>query len=666
MIGAGLDDLLEVVEDQQDAAVAEPARRATSAIGSRAASSAMPERPGDRRRDEHPGRGPARAATKQTPSGKASAAVAATCEREPGLARAAGAGQRQQPGRARAGRAASASSSSRPTNVVSWVGRLFGRASSERSGGNSVGSPSASTWPSRSGARRSRSRCSPRSRSVTPSRQRAVDEGPGRVRGHDLAAVRGGRDPGRPVDVEADEAAAGQARLAGVEAHPDRGPWRRRATARRRGRAGRRRPPRRPRGRWRRRRRTSRPRCPARRRRGRRSAARRIARCRSRTSRVARGPDPLLEARRALDVGEQEGRRSRSAPAPVDAVARPLRRRRRLSAVRPSVRSRSRPASPRRIASATDGSSRTTASKSQVARARQVVGPSATTWADARPAVEHRQLPEELAGPEPGDDLRRRGSTRAPPGAMTKKPGADLALAGDDVVRREVDLDRPRRDPVHAVGVDAGEQARPRPAARPDGRGSGSCVPPDARPRRRALTAMLRRADGGRQPTQRLRTMPASRDASSHARASTGRPGMAGREELVDAIAGFALFADLTDAAARGHRPHLRGGGLRRGRADPPPGHERLRVPRDPRRRGGRRRRRHGARPAGPRRLLRGGLDPARRDAHRRRRRDPAAALPRPGRARPSKAFLIAHPRVMYRMLQAQARRLRAANRWRS
>jgi CRP-like cAMP-binding protein len=28
--------------------------------------------------------------------------------------------------------------------------------------------------------------------------------------------------------------------------------------------------------------------------------------------------------------------------------------------------------------------------------------------------------------------------------------------------------------------------------------------------------------------------------------------------------------------------------------------------------------------------------------------------------------FLIAHPRVMFRMLQGQARRLRAANRWRS
>ena len=29
-------------------------------------------------------------------------------------------------------------------------------------------------------------------------------------------------------------------------------------------------------------------------------------------------------------------------------------------------------------------------------------------------------------------------------------------------------------------------------------------------------------------------------------------------------------------------------------------------------------------------------------------------------------SFLVAHPRIMYRMLQAQARRLRNANRWRS
>ena len=65
-------------------------------------------------------------------------------------------------------RLASASSSSRPTKVVSWVGRLFGRVSGVRSFGNSEGSPSPSTWKSRSGASRSRSRYSPSSRRVTP------------------------------------------------------------------------------------------------------------------------------------------------------------------------------------------------------------------------------------------------------------------------------------------------------------------------------------------------------------------------------------------------------------------------------------------------------------------------------------------------------------------
>ena len=66
-------------------------------------------------------------------------------------------------------RPAASSSASRPTNVVSWVGRLFGRASSDRSGGKSAGRPSATTWTMRTGALRSLSRCSPRSRSVTPS-----------------------------------------------------------------------------------------------------------------------------------------------------------------------------------------------------------------------------------------------------------------------------------------------------------------------------------------------------------------------------------------------------------------------------------------------------------------------------------------------------------------
>ena len=80
--------------------------------------------------------------------------------------------------------AAASSSASRPTNVVSWVGRLFGRASSDRSGGKSAGRPSATTWTIRTGALRSLSRCSPRSR-----RRDAVD----RVVG-ELVADQAGRE----------------------------------------------------------------------------------------------------------------------------------------------------------------------------------------------------------------------------------------------------------------------------------------------------------------------------------------------------------------------------------------------------------------------------------------------------------------------------------------
>ena len=50
------------------------------------------------------------------------------------------------------------------------------------------------------------------------------------------------------------------------------------------------------------------------------------------------------------------------------------------------------------------GSSRSTRSKSHDASARQVVGSSATTCALRGTAVEHRQLAEELARAEVGDD----------------------------------------------------------------------------------------------------------------------------------------------------------------------------------------------------------------------------------------------------------------------
>ena len=120
-------------------------------------------------------------------------------------------------------RRASASSRSRPTNVV--TGRsagCSGRASSVRSGGKSVGSPSMTSWLSRSGSGKSRSRYVPRSRQVDPGRQRLADEPAGRRRDDDLAAVPGGRDPGGAVDVDPDVAlvAPGRPRRCGGPSGP--------------------------------------------------------------------------------------------------------------------------------------------------------------------------------------------------------------------------------------------------------------------------------------------------------------------------------------------------------------------------------------------------------------------------------------------------------------
>ena len=142
---------------------------------------------------------------------------------------------------------------------------------------------------------------------------------------------------------------------------------------------------------------------------------------------------------------------------------------------------------------------------------------------------------------------------------------------------------------------------------------------------------------------------------------------MAESDALVDAIAGFSLFADLTDPQLERVVHTFEEAVYAAGRAGPPPGHERIRVPRDPRGRGGRHRRRDRAGPTGPRRILRRG-----RRSSSASRRSPTSSRPRTlrclraVRVRPSRAFLIEHPRVMYRMLQVQARRLRAANRWRS
>ena len=116
-----------------------------------------------------PGSRTAARPTKQTPSAKASEASAATCSDRrvfpvpPGPV--------SVTSRCSASsRPAAATSPSRPTNDVSWVGRLTRRPSSERIGGNSVRSPSATSWNRCCGSRRSLRRCGPRSRkAMSPS-----------------------------------------------------------------------------------------------------------------------------------------------------------------------------------------------------------------------------------------------------------------------------------------------------------------------------------------------------------------------------------------------------------------------------------------------------------------------------------------------------------------
>lgn len=140
---------------------------------------------------------------------------------------------------------------------------------------------------------------------------------------------------------------------------------------------------------------------------------------------------------------------------------------------------------------------------------------------------------------------------------------------------------------------------------------------------------------------------------------------MAGREELIDSIAGFGLFADLTApqlegiahtfdeiAFAEGERilrQGLSGSGfhviLDGEAAVVVDGTERARLGRGDF--------------FGEVSILLGEAPIADIVATR-----PMRCLVLAG---PSvEGFLVAHPRVMYRMLQAQARRLRAANRWRS
>ena len=135
----GGQDLLEVVEDQQQAAVPQVLRsadRPRAAFGDLAQS----QRRDDRRGDQAPGPRSGRAARRRRRRRNRRSTSAASCRLRRVLPVPPGpvsVSSRVVASR----RLASATSRARPTKLVSWVGRLFGAASSERSAGNSEARP---------------------------------------------------------------------------------------------------------------------------------------------------------------------------------------------------------------------------------------------------------------------------------------------------------------------------------------------------------------------------------------------------------------------------------------------------------------------------------------------------------------------------------------------
>ena len=124
--------------------------------------------------------------------------VGGDLQRQPRLAESAHAEEGQQARAPRAAASTSSSSRSRPMNDVSCCGRLFGVASSERSGGKFVAQLGMHDLVDRSGDAQSFSRTLPRSCSVTRAGRRVPHCGHG-LRNEDLAAVRDAHDPRRAI-----------------------------------------------------------------------------------------------------------------------------------------------------------------------------------------------------------------------------------------------------------------------------------------------------------------------------------------------------------------------------------------------------------------------------------------------------------------------------------
>ena len=155
-------------------------------------------------------------------AGSRSTSSAADLQREPGLARAAGPGERDAAGRRsrRSSVTTSASSRSRPTSGVDCTGRFVGGSRACAAAGSVAADPRAieleqalrlASGPS-AGARRDPRTRTPSSSSASSSCVACGDQ--------HLPAVPGRADPRATMDADADVALGGRGRLGRVDAHP--------------------------------------------------------------------------------------------------------------------------------------------------------------------------------------------------------------------------------------------------------------------------------------------------------------------------------------------------------------------------------------------------------------------------------------------------------------
>ncbi len=211
--------LLEVVEDQQDELVAQPAlelveQRLLAGLG-------QSDRAGDGRQGGL-GVGDGGEVDEEDPVVEPLDLIGGRAERQPGLAAAARPDQRDQPDRVR--------------RELGLDGRQLDLPADERRGrhgqvvrpvverpqrGNSRISSGWASWKRRSVRSRSLSRCSPSSTSVTPVGQLVLGQGRRGLGQQDLAAMRRGHDPGGAMDLDPDVAAPFEPGLAGMDRHPD-------------------------------------------------------------------------------------------------------------------------------------------------------------------------------------------------------------------------------------------------------------------------------------------------------------------------------------------------------------------------------------------------------------------------------------------------------------